>query len=133
MPRLTLHPRVCLLHSVGAVAWPPKIGEPLPRAETAWYQWSKVEDWILSPDGHGSEWDAIFHVRLENWQLAWKVIAEVTAASTIKVVRERPPFGIACGVDVDLTINERSAPVTLSWHYLDEGSAPRLVTAYPRL
>jgi hypothetical protein len=121
-----------LLHSVAAMGWPPKIGEPLPRARDAWYQWSKVEDWVLGPRGHGAEWRTVFHVGLDDWLPIWEAIVEATTEGKIQVVRN-PMFGITCGVDVELTINHRTAPVTLSWHYVGENSAPRLVTAYPNL
>lgn len=48
----------------------------------------------------------------------------------IKEVRE-PPYGVTCGVEVELTINSRSAPTLISWHYVVEIATPRLVTAYP--
>lgn len=60
------------------------------------------------------------------WQLQMR-----HATSTIRFVRDRTPFGLACGVTVSLTINGRMAPVTVSWHYAFEGDAPRLVTAFP--
>jgi len=77
------------LHSVGAVDWPPKIGEVLSRPEDAWYEWGKIEDWVLG--------------------------------------------GFTCGITVELAINNRHAPVAISWHYPDKDSAPRLVAAYPTL
>ena len=46
---------------------------------------------------------------------------------------DRLPNGIVCGVEVELTIGERTAPVTISWHYESEEAAPRLVTAYTSL
>jgi len=38
---------------------------------------------------------------------------------------------VVCGIDVTLTINDRTAPVATAWHYADADAAPRLVTAYP--
>jgi hypothetical protein len=38
--------------------------------------------------------------------------------------------GIVCSVKVELGIGDRTAPVTLGWHYANEAAAPRLVTAY---
>jgi hypothetical protein len=49
----------------------------------------------------------------------------------IQVVRDRSPFGIACGIEANLTISQGDAPVTISWHYTFQEAAPRLVTAYP--
>jgi hypothetical protein len=38
---------------------------------------------------------------------------------------------VVCGVDITLTINDRTSSVATAWHYPDEDAAPRLVTAYP--
>jgi acetyltransferase-like isoleucine patch superfamily enzyme len=46
-------------------------------------------------------------------------------------VRDREPNGIACGVEVEVMIGERSATVMMSWHYAYAGAAPRLATAFP--
>jgi hypothetical protein len=46
-------------------------------------------------------------------------------------MRDRAPYGVVCGVEVTLTMNDRTAPVATAWHYADEDAAPRLVTAYP--
>jgi hypothetical protein len=113
------------------VDWPPKIGEALSRPEDAWYEWTKVEDWILGPAGHSLEWSTVFHINLGDWGLLWNCLAEAVLGATIAVVRDRRPNGITCGVSVELSINGRCAPVTISWHYSGKDSAPRLVTAYP--
>lgn len=42
-------------------------------------------------------------------------------------------YGIICRVDLELAIGERSASVRTAWHYAGAMSAPRLVSAYPRL
>jgi hypothetical protein len=113
------------------VEWPPKPGEILSRPEDAWYEWRKVEDWILGPEGHSSEWSTVFHINLGDWKLLWGSLAEAVIGTTIDVVRDRRPNGITCGVNVGLTINGRHAPMVTSWHYSSRDSAPRLVTAYP--
>ena len=40
-------------------------------------------------------------------------------------------YGVVCGVEITLTINDRTAPVATAWHYADKDAEPRLVTAYP--
>ncbi len=47
----------------------------------------------------------------------------------IASVRGRGAKGIVCSVKVELTIGDRTAPVTISWHYASEGAAPRPVSA----
>jgi hypothetical protein len=99
--------------------------------EDAWYEWRKVEDWILGPAGHSSEWSTVFHISLGEWGLLWSSLAEAAIGASIAVVRDRRPDGITCGVTVELVINGRRGPATISWHYSNRDSAPRLVTAYP--
>jgi len=50
----------------------------------------------------------------------------------VSTVRDRTPHGVVCGVEVELTITDRTARVATAWHYADEEASPRLVTAYPR-
>jgi hypothetical protein len=112
------------------VTWPPKIGDPLPRGDQVWYEPVKLEDWVLGEDGHGKEWERVFHVGLEDRDRVWHAIASAVQNARIASVRDRGSKGIACSVKVELTIGERTAPVTTSWHYATADSAPRLVTAY---
>lgn len=112
------------------MSWPPKTGEPLPRAASIWFEQSKLE-WILGAEGHGHEWARVFHVDSGDWNRVWRAITEATPGTMIKEVRERSPHGITCGIQVALTINDRSARTLVSWHYAIEIAAPRLVTAYP--
>jgi len=113
------------------MSWPPEIGEPFPRAQDAWYEWIKFEDWILGDEGHSSEWARVFHVGLDDWRLVWDAIYEATARAVIKEVRDRSPFGFACATWSQLTLNGRKAQVKISWHYPEETAAPRLITAFP--
>lgn len=113
--------------------WPPQVGEPVSRAEDAWYEWRKVQGWVLSGRGHGPEWSTVFHVGLVHWTLVRNALVEAAMGASIQIVHDRSPFGFTCGIDVELTINGRSALVTLALHYAEEDSPPRLVTAYPNL
>jgi len=110
--------------------WRPNVGEPLPRAEDAWYEQAKLEDWILAERGHGPEWQRVFHVGVGDSALVWEAIAMAVVHGRVATVRDRGADGVVCGVEVELTICERTALVTLSWHYADASAAPRLVTAY---
>jgi Domain of unknown function (DUF6883) len=112
------------------VTWPPNIGEPLPRAEAVWYEQVKLDDWVLGTRGHGEEWQRVFQVDVENRQQVWEAIVAAVRAARITTIRDRGADGIVCGVEVELTIGERTATVTTSWHFANEESAPRLVTAY---
>jgi len=112
------------------MSWPPTVGEPLPRAEQAWYEQIKLEDWILAERGHGPEWQRVFHVGVEDSARIWHAIAAAVPLARVATVRDRGADGIVCGVKVELTVSGRTAPVILSWHYADSLAAPRLVTAY---
>lgn len=112
------------------MTWPPQIGDPLPRADQAWFEPVKLDDWILGEDGHGKEWRRVFHVGLEDRERVWEAIASAVRNAPIATVRNRGFKGIVCSVKVELTIGERTAPVTVGWHYASEKAAPRLVTAY---
>jgi hypothetical protein len=112
------------------VSWPPRVGDALPRATSAWYTQRKL-DWILGDEGHGGEWKRVFHVAPSDSAKVSEAIANATLGSTITVVRDRFPFGLICGIEVDLEIDDRNALTTISWHYAIEIAAPKLVTAFP--
>ena len=88
---------------------------------------------MLGPEGHGPEWSTVFHVGLSDWPLVWSSMIDAAIGVPIKIVHDQSPFGFTCGVDAWLTVKGRSALISLSLHYADEDSSPRLVTAYPNL
>jgi hypothetical protein len=109
----------------------PKIGQPMPRAAYAHASPDKWRGWILAARGHGSEWACVFDVAPEDSGRIWHTIAGAALDAPVSTIRDRAPHGIVCGVEMTLTINDRTASVATSWHYADEHAAPRLVTAYP--
>jgi hypothetical protein len=111
------------------MAWPPGAGDPLPRPASVWFEQVKLE-WILGVQGHGREWAHVFHVDFEDRERVWRAIADAMPQATITEVRQSP-YGVTCGVEVGLTLNDRRAPTLISWHYAISIAAPRLVTAYP--
>ena len=113
------------------MSWPPRTGEVLPQAAEAWHEQEKFDRWVLATRGHGREWMRVFGVGPEDRERVWAAIARAAAGAAIVEVRDRSPFGITCGIEVELTIGERTAPVAVSWHYTEDGAAPRLATAYP--
>jgi hypothetical protein len=112
------------------MSWPPRIGDPLPRGDQAWYEPIKLESWILAGRGHGLEWQRVFRVGVDDGARVWEAIATAARRATIATVRDRGADGIVCGIEVVLTVGDRSALVTVSWHYADQNAPPRLVTAY---
>lgn len=113
------------------MGWPPKVGEVLPRATECWYEQAKLDDWVFATRGHGPEWKRVFRVGPEDHKRVWEAIAEAAPGAMIEEVRDRSPFGITCGIKVELTIGERTAQAVISWHYANERAAPRLASAYP--
>ena len=110
--------------------WPPRVGEPLPRAAEAWYELPKLK-WILGAEGHGREWERVFRMGPVDRELFWRAIAIAALGSPVRDVRDRSPNGIACETRPRLSLNRRSSLAIISWHYPHEGAPPRLVTAYP--
>jgi hypothetical protein len=114
------------------MGWPPVIGEPLPRAAECWSEPTKFEGWILAARGHGPEWAKVLHVGPDDLEPVWAAIRTAVALAPVSRVIETE-HGVICRVDIDIRIEEREAPVRTAWHYADAKSAPRLVSAYPRL
>ena len=111
--------------------WPPKIGDPLPRAAEAWCTRVKLVDWVLGRGGHADEWRRVFQVETADAEFVWEAIASAVPERPIVAVRGKGRT-VSYGVLVDLMINDRLAPVLTAWHYEDPSAAPRLVTAYPK-
>ncbi len=72
----------------------------------------------------------MFQVGVEDRQEVWEAIVAAVGGARITTIRDRGADGIVCGVEAELTIGERTATVTTSWHFATAESAPRLVTAY---
>lgn len=118
--------------TVPAMPWPPNVGDLLPQVGEAWCVDEKWADWILAERGHAAEWARVFHVELADSERAWQAIRTASFDARVDLVREAPD-GIGCGVLAEITIGERTGRVRIVWHYAQEDSAPRLVTAYPAL
>ena len=103
----------------------------MPRAADAYATADKRQGWILAAGGHGEDWARVFHAGPEDAERIWAAISAAVRDAPVSVVRDRAPHGAVCGVDVTLTINDRTSSVATVWHYPDEHAAPRLVTAYP--
>jgi hypothetical protein len=111
----------------------PNIGQPLPRAADAYSTPEKWDQWILADRGHGQEWARVFRVDPADIERVWQAILKAMLDAQVHKVVDHGQDGIVCGVDSQLTIGSRTAWVRTSWHYEHAASAPRLVTAYPRL
>jgi hypothetical protein len=103
----------------------------MPRAADAYAAAEKWLGWILAPHGHGEDWGRMFDVGPGDSERIWAAISAAVLDARVSVVRDRAPHGVVCGVEVTLTINDRTASVATAWHYANAEAAPRLVTAYP--
>ena len=74
--------------------------------------------------------DQVFGVGPEQWMRVWEAIAGAALDAVIVEVRHHPLYGVSCGINVNLTLGGRTAPIIASWHYAHQNAAPRLVTAY---
>lgn len=114
------------------MAWPPRVGEALPRGQDAWCEQPKWSEWILSPRGHAPEWEAILRVGSEDTDALWDAIAAAVVEAPVYGVRVAQGGGMLCEVRFELSVRERDAIAVTVWHLAHDGAAPRLVTAYPR-
>jgi hypothetical protein len=92
-----------------------KIGEPLPRAADAFAderKWTRVFGPVERAD-------------------VWQSLATAVLPAPVSEVRDLGNLGFTCRVLATLSLGGRTAEVRTSWHYADEESAPRLVTAFP--
>lgn len=109
--------------------WPPRAGEPLPRAAEAYTAPEKLA-WVLSEDGHGREWARVLHIGPDDTQRFWNAIAQAVLDGA-PIFRVTQRYGVTCGINIELQIGVRKAKTTTSWHYKHPHDTPRLVTAYP--
>jgi hypothetical protein len=108
--------------------WPPRVGEPLPRAADGYAEPGKLT-WIVSEEGHGREWTRVLHIGPDDTLRLWNAIARAAIGAPSFRVAER--HGVTCGANIELQIGPRQTKATTSWHYQQANDAPRLVTAYP--
>lgn len=110
------------------MTWP-QIDQPLPRARDAYSSAGKWDDWILHEEHHGPDWRSVFGE--VDAEMIWPALTEAILVAPVISVRRVADGGVSCGVDVSVTLNDRTSTVRTAWHYADEEDAPRLVTAFP--
>lgn len=80
-----------------------------------------------------TKWAKVLHVTLDDVDAVWEAIAAGALVNSISRVIDKGKSGLNCRIDMQLTIGERRARIRTAWHYDDAESAPRLVSAYPKL
>jgi hypothetical protein len=121
------------------MAWPPTIGEHLPRAPDAFGVSEKPVAYCLNPDHEIGRLKAQGFQRIlgittgDVDNLADALRAGVREAR-ISDVWDNSPFGVLCEVRIPVAgLRERSdrvVAVTTSWELRQPDAPPRLVTAY---
>lgn len=103
-----------------AVSWPPKIDEPLPRAELAFGVRHKLTTYALAPE----------HPAGGPKARGFATILSITAEDVDHLVTEVENGVLKVPVRGLRRHSERRVDVVTSWELLAADAAPRLVTAY---
>lgn len=123
------------------MAWPPKIGEPLPRAAGAVGVQRKLSTYSLDtahrvggPKARGFE--TILGITIRDIGYLEGAIQTGVLVVAVSGARDGAVGGINCVVDVPVRgrgeKSGRTIEVRTAWELTDAVAAPRLVTAYVR-
>jgi hypothetical protein len=121
------------------VTWPPKIGEPIPRAEDAYNVQEKLRDYSLNlahnvGGNKAAGFLQILGISAADAEYLAAVLLDGVRELPVMVVRDNAPFGLNCNVIVPVRgLGERAgriANVLTSWELRHVGDRPRLVTAH---
>lgn len=121
------------------MAWPPTIGEPLPRAEDAYNVHEKLRDYSLNlaHDVGGNKavgFLQILGISSADAEYLAAALLDGVRELAVTAVRDNAPFGLNCNVIVPVRgLGQRADRVTnvlTSWELRHEDDRPRLVTAY---
>ena len=120
------------------VAWPPQIGELLPRPEDAYGVQEKLTGYSLNLEhadgGHKAVlFEAVLDVTAADVDYLAEALIAGIAHTPIRAVRENPPHGYLFEVRISVrglrARSDRTALVLSAWEIAYDGDAPRLVTA----
>ena len=121
------------------MAWPPKIGEPLPRGEDAYNVHEKLRDYSLNlahdVGGHkAAGFLQVLGISSEDVEYLAATLHDGARELPVTAVRDNAPFGLKCNVIVPVRGRgeraDRIANVLTSWELRHEDDSPRLITAY---
>ena len=121
------------------MAWPPKIGEPLPRAEDAYNVHEKLREYSLNlahgvGGGKAAGFLQILGISAADAEYLAAALLEGVRELPVTAVRGNAPFGLNCNVIVPVRglgdRADRVANVLTSWELRHEDDRPRLITAY---
>jgi hypothetical protein len=125
----------------GEMAWPPKVGESLPRAAEAVGVRRKLSTYSLDPAHRvggpkARGFELILGITIRDIGYLEGAIQTGVLLVEISGVRDGAVGGINCVVDVPVRgrgeKSDRTIEVRTAWESTDAAAAPRLVTAYVR-
>lgn len=121
------------------MAWPPTIGEHLPRPTEAFGIAEKLMAYCLNVDHEigapkAEGFSRILGVGSADVEYLADALLQGLLRAPITDVRDNSPFGVLCEVRIDVAglreYEHRTAAVTTSWELRGPDDSPRLVTAY---
>ena len=121
--------------------WPPRVGEPLPRAAGAIGVRQKLLDYSLEirhetggPKAQGFE--RILGITRNDVDYIEQLIRRGILKSPVNSIRQNPPFGVNCVVQFPIQgirdKRSRIANLRITWILVDASACPRLLTAFLR-
>jgi hypothetical protein len=121
------------------MAWPPKPGEPLPRAAEAIGVQEKLVGYSLNmahreggPKARG--FARILGITIADADYLKAAILNHIRKTAVRAVHPNPPYGYKCVVEFPLRglgeQRERMVELRTAWEIIDAVAPPRLVTAY---
>ena len=123
------------------MAWPPKVGDPLPRAAEAIGARRKLATYSLdTAHKHGGpkarRFERILGITIRDIDYLEGAIQTGALLVAVSDVRDRLPYGFVCGVRIPVrglgAKSGRTVMVTTAWILDEPGSVPRLVNALIR-
>ena len=127
--------------SVTSVRWPPKVGDPLPRAADAVGVREKLAGYSLDPTNEvggpkARGFQRILGIMIDDVAYLEHEIRAGILTAPIGAMRDNPPYGVNCVVAVPVRgLGEKSGrviEVRTVWEITGREAPPRLVSAFPK-
>jgi len=123
------------------MAWPPQVGELLPRTEQAEGLREKLIGYSLNASHKrgGTKalgFSSMLGITIAEVDYLETVIRRGIRAAPIIAVRPNPPYGVKCLVEFPLrglgARSHRTVNLRTVWQFASPASPPRLLTAFPK-
>ena len=123
------------------VTWPPRIGDPLPRASEALGIRHKLTTYCLNAANEFGAAKArgfalILEITIDDVDYLEAAILNAIPTAPVAAVRDCAPHGVNCVVEVPIRGRRKKSARTINvrtvWRIAAPGDRPRLTTAFPR-